>query len=226
MPLSLFLVSILPGILWLIYFYRKDLYEPEPKRLIMKVFTGGMLLVFPAGALELLGKNGLIAARSTGNIVAIFFYSFFFIGLIEEGLKFLLLWLIVRSRGELDEPVDGIIYGVTVGLGFAALENLFYTQALGFEVGIWRAVVACLAHAAFSGWGGYFLTNPLFRSTVARFISGWGVALFLHGLYDFLLFLEGYLFSAGAFILTGLLIYFLIKKISALVISSPFRTGS
>lgn len=224
-PLSLFLVSILPGLLWVSYFYRQDLFEPEPKDLILKVFVGGMFIVLPAGALEVLGRSGLTAARNTGDTLALLFYSFLFIGLIEEGLKFALLWVLVRPTGELDEPVDGIIYGITVGLGFAALENLFYTLALGFEVGLWRAVVTSLAHAVFTGWGGYLLTaqEKRFNQEWSRFLSGFGVAVFLHGLYDFLLFLKTPVFTSASLLLTAVLIYFLIQKINTLVIRSPFR---
>lgn len=224
MPLSLLIVSIIPGVLWVTYFYRRDKYEPEPKKLIAKTFISGMLMVIPAGGLELLGKEGLMAARTAGNIFSIFIYSFFFIGLIEEGLKFLVLALVVYPKKEMNEPVDGIIYGITVGLGFSVLENLFYTEALGFEVGIWRAVIACLAHAAFSGWGGYFLTAGLPRvSMFSRFLIAYGVAVFWHGLYDFFLFLEQPVLSLLSYFLTGLLIYLLLKKMSELEAYSPFR---
>jgi len=219
----LLLVSILPGALWVWYFYKKDLYEPEPKKLIFKVFIGGMLIVFPAGYLESFGREGLIAARNTGDIFLLFIYSLFLIGLIEEGLKFLLLGLVLRPYEELDEPVDGIIYGVTVGLGFAALENLLYTQALGYGVGLWRAVVTSLAHASFTGWGARLLTAPGFKGYPLRFVFGWGVALLLHGLYDFLIFLEISYLSWIAFILTGFLVYLLLKQIRQLVLASPFR---
>ena len=101
-------------------------------------------MVIPAGAFELLGKEGLTLARTSGDLGLIFFYSFFYIGLIEEGFKFLLLALAVNYRKDMNEPVDGIIYGITVGLGFAALENLLNTRTMGFEVGLWRAVVTCL----------------------------------------------------------------------------------
>ena len=145
-------------------------------------------------------------------------------GLIEEGLKFLLLAFVVYPKNELNEPVDGIIYGVTVGLGFSVVENLFYTEALGFEVGIWRAVIACLAHAAFSGWGGSFLTAGLpGRRMVGRFLIAAGVAVFWHGLYDFLLFLEEPVLALLAYLLIGLLVYLLLKKMATLAASSPFR---
>ncbi|HEY8391163.1 MAG TPA: PrsW family glutamic-type intramembrane protease [Capillibacterium sp.] len=223
MWLSLILVSILPGVFWLAYFYRKDRYEPEPKKVIAWVFLGGMLLVIPAGALELIGQDGLAAARSSGDLGLILLYAFFFIGLIEEGLKFLFLLLAVNYRREMNEPVDGIIYGITVGLGFAALENLLYTGTMGFQVGLWRAVVTCLAHATFSGWGGYFLTAALpRRPVVQRFPAGLGVALFWHGLYDFLIFLNTPFFTGASLLLTGLLLYFLLRKIRQLTAVSPF----
>ena len=65
MLVPLLLVSILPGVLWLAFFYRQDRYEPEPKRVIVRVFLGGMLMVIPAGAFELLGKEGLTLARTS-----------------------------------------------------------------------------------------------------------------------------------------------------------------
>lgn len=223
MWLPLILVSILPGVLWLAYFYRKDRYEPEPKKVIARVFVGGMLMVIPAGALELIGKDGLATARSTGDLGLMLFYAFFFIGLIEEGLKFLLLALTVNYRREMNEPVDGMIYGITVGLGFAALENTLYTETMGFQVGLWRAVVTCLAHATFSGWGGYFLTAGLSERPVGqRFLTGLGVALFWHGLYDFLIFLNTPFFTGASLALTGLLFYFLLRKINELTAASPF----
>ncbi len=225
MSVALLIVSIIPGLLWLAYFYRRDQFEPEPKKLIAKTFFGGMLMVIPAGSLELFGKEGLMAARSGGNLFALLFYSFLFVGLIEEGLKFLLLAFLVYPKKEMNEPVDGIVYGVTVGLGFSVLENLFYTEALGFEVGIWRAVVACLAHAAFSGWGGFYLTGGLagMKGGAGRFLIAAGVAVFWHGLYDFLLFLEEPVLALLAYLMIGLLVYLLLKKMARLAASSPFR---
>lgn len=222
--ISLIVVSLLPGLLWLTYFYRKDRFEPEPKGLILKMFFGGMLLVVPAGFLELIWRTPLQEARLTGDLVALFLYSFFLIGLIEEGVKMIFLGVTIYPHRELDEPVDGIVYGITVGLGFAVLENLFYTQALGFQVGLVRAVVGCLAHAAFTGTGANYLSlakksnNPeplLFKALV--------VAVFWHGLYDFLLFVDHPVLSFLAFLSIGLLVLRLVGKMKELVESSPFR---
>ena len=44
----------------------------------------------------------------------------------EELLKFIILYFVVLRRDEFNEPMDGIVYGVTVSLGFATFENYDY----------------------------------------------------------------------------------------------------
>jgi RsiW-degrading membrane proteinase PrsW (M82 family) len=221
----LLVVSVVPGLLWLYYFYRQDRFDPEPKGLVLKLFFGSMLLVFPAGFIELLWRTPLTIARATADLAALFIFSFLLIGLVEEGVKFLFLLATIYRRQELNEPVDGIIYGVTTGLGFAVLENLFYTQAMGFRVGLLRAVVACLAHAAFTGWGGLFLTKAKKSSApLPALFTGLAVAVFWHGLYDFLLFTNHPVMTLLAFLVIGVLILKLSEKIRGLVKNSPFRT--
>lgn len=217
-------VSVVPGLLWLTYFYRKDRFEPEPKRLILQLFAGGMLMVIPASFLERFWRTSLTEARMTGDIVDLFLLSFLMIGLIEEGVKMFLLGLAIYPHPELDEPVDGIVYGVTVGLGFAAVENLLYTWSLGLTVGLVRAVVGCLAHAAFTGWGGSYLCRAKrSKRPWLWLISGLAVAVLWHGLYDFLLFIGNSYLSFMAFFMVGLLIFRLLNKMKAMVNLSPFR---
>ena len=64
--------------------------------------------------------------------------------------------LAVNYRKDMNEPVDGIIYGITVGLGFAALKTSLVPNHR-LEVGLWRAVRP-VSPCDLSGWGGYFLT--------------------------------------------------------------------
>lgn len=220
----LFLVSFLPGLLWLIYFYRQDRLAPEPKGLVLKVFFASMLMVIPAGLLEMLWQNPLREARITGEIISLFMMAFLVIGLIEEGVKMALLYAMVYPHPELDEPVDGIVYGITAGLGFSVLENLLYTHSLGYRVGLIRAVIGCLAHAAFTGWGGWYLWRA--KQSAQPFLTlltGLAVAVFWHGLYDFLLFLEEPVLSLLAFFSIGLLIVRLLNQMHKLVQSSTIK---
>lgn len=214
----LLLVSVLPGLLWLVYFYRQDRFNPEPKSLVLKVFLAGMAMVVPAGLLEMLWQNPLREARITGSILALLVMAFLVIGIIEEGVKMLLLYVTVYPSPELNEPVDGIVYGITVGLGFAVLENLLYTYTMGYRVGLVRAVIGCLAHAAFTGWGGWYLWQAKKSAKpVKMLLKGLMIAVFWHGLYNFLLFLEEPILSLVAFFAVGALIIRLLDKMRLLV---------
>jgi len=52
-------LGIAPALLWLLYFYRRDRFEPEPKRLVMKTFAYGALATVPAAILESLSPIDL-----------------------------------------------------------------------------------------------------------------------------------------------------------------------
>ena len=52
--------------------------------------------------------------------------GFFAGGLVEETLKFLVLYFYILKEKAFNEPIDGIVYGTVVSLGFATLENYDY----------------------------------------------------------------------------------------------------
>ena len=217
------LVSILPGLLWLWFFYRQDAFEPEPRRLLLLLFGLGMLAVLPALLLELPWRAQLLTSLRQGDLARLALLSFAVVGGIEESVKTLTLYLSVRHMAEYDEPLDGIIYGVTVGLGFAALENLLYAYTKGLTVGLFRAVVTSLAHASFTGWLGYFVTVAKFGRRHGVIVMGLIVATILHGAYDFLLLAMGGAYGLLGFGLVGLAMLLLMMKIRELEALSPFR---
>lgn len=221
----LFIASIGPGLLWLWYFYRQDRYEPEPLKFVLKIFLTGILLVIPAGMLEQIWRGQLIAAIHNADWPSFLVMAFLVIGLIEEGLKTLFLWWLVGKNKELDEPVDGIIYGITLGLGFASLENLLWAGIFGFGVAALRAVVTTLAHASFTGWMGYYIAKYKLQSPdkPSLLIYGFILALVSHGSYDFLLFLRSPFSTLLAFTLIAALLVRLYQVLQKLVAGSPFR---
>jgi RsiW-degrading membrane proteinase PrsW (M82 family) len=152
--------------------------------------------------------------------------AFLVIALIEESLKTGFLWWLIGRNKELDEPVDGIIYGITLGLGFASLENLIWASAFGFGVAALRAVITTLAHATFTGWMGYFIAKyKLQNQKFSILISGFLLAWASHGLYDFLLFLRNPAGSVTAFLLIAGLLLRLYQIIQKQVSRSPFNNG-
>ena len=70
---------------------------------------------------------------------------------------------------DFNEPMDGIVYGVVVSLGFATLENFYYVYLLAdyFEttslaLAVSRAFSAVPAHAVFGVFMGYFFMRYSF----------------------------------------------------------------
>lgn len=222
--LGLAAASIGPGLLWLWYFYRLDRFEPEPPRVIFKLFLAGILLVVPAGLLEQIWRPQLMAAINDGIWWDLFIMAFLVVALIEEGLKTFFLWRMIGRHHELDEPVDGIIYGITLGLGFASLENLLWASIYGLGVAALRAVVTTLAHASFTGWAGYYIARYRLKTRNFSLVwTGFLVALLTHGTYDFLLFMQNSVTSVLAFLLIAILLFQLYRVLQAQVAKSPFR---
>ena len=221
----LLLASIGPGLLWLWFFYRQDRYEPEPFKFILKVFLAGVLLVIPAGMLEQIWRAQLMDAIRSADWPAFLVMAFLVVSLIEEGLKTgFLVWLVGRGK-ELNEPADGIIYGITLGLGFASLENLLWAEVFGFGVAALRAIITTLAHASFTGWMGYYLARYKLKDTdrPVLLVGGFLSAFAAHGTYDFLLFLRSSFTSLLAFGLVAILLARLYQLLQQSVANSPFR---
>lgn len=221
----LFIASIGPGLMWLWLFYKQDRYEPEPVRKILKVFLVGLILVIPAGLLEQAWREPMMSSIQNGDWVSFLRLAFLVIALIEEGLKSIVLFQMIGNSQELNEPVDGPIYGITLGLGFASLENLLWASAFGFGVAILRAVVTTLAHASFTGWMGYYISKFKLETNREWMVLGKGfiIALVTHGAYDFLLFLRNPLPSLLAILLIAGLLVRLYQVMQIQVRKSSYR---
>ncbi len=178
-----------------------------------------MFIVFPVSLLE--APFGEFLKPGT-PIITLFLATILIVGLFEEGAKSLIVYLFHYNHPEFNEPLDGIIYGVTVGLGFAAFENVFYTVLYGYQVGLMRAVITSLVHASFTGIFGYFVGQAKLRSNRSLIITGLVLVTIFHGLYDFLLIsnMIGFLSTVLIVIILHVL---LIHLISVTLENSPFK---
>ena len=187
MPLWLaILLGAGPCLVWMVLIHRHDDHEAEP-----------WSLVFLAMALGALSTAGVLwtwphleAAFASNHAVV---HAFCVTALGEEGWKLIaLLPLLLHS--ELDEPLDGAVYGAAVGLGFAGVENVIYAGHFGdVALLLQRAFTATLVHAACSGCLGFCLAvgklHGLGRGRVFWCLLGLGIAIPVHGVYD--LYLDG-----------------------------------
>ena len=131
--------------IWVWVLRRYDRLEPEPLKILLRVMLlGGILSVIPAIifnslADHFLGLRGFVSTITHKINVPLALASAVFIGINEETWKFLATLGLVRRLPEFDEPLDGMIYAMTVALGFAAIENLEYTVRFGPGVLLTRA---------------------------------------------------------------------------------------
>ncbi|MFQ5506566.1 MAG: PrsW family glutamic-type intramembrane protease, partial [Planctomycetota bacterium] len=109
------LLGFAPGLFWLWYFRRKDDFEPEPRLLLVKVFAlGGLaaLAVYYLGPL-LHGVSPELPGGWKGRVLEAFVLT----ALLEESVKLGAFFFGAWIRSELDEPLDGLIYGTAIGRG-------------------------------------------------------------------------------------------------------------
>ncbi len=200
--MGLLALAIAPGVAICIFIYLKDKYNREPLGLLLVSFILGMFSVIPAIVLQLLSHTSLeILAGKTFAEVAIFAYLV--VGLSEEGSKYIMIRLFAYRRKAFDEPFDGIVYAVMVGMGFATLENIGYVLQHGIGTGIVRMFLSVPAHATFAILMGYHLGLAKFDAANRKkylFLAIFWPVVF-HGTYDYFLFLGNtILHFAGALV--------------------------
>lgn len=185
LALALALAPTLAIVLFIIY---RDKFDREPPTVLAGSFFYGMIATVPAIALEI--GAGYFGLEKTIHGTVIF--VFFGVALVEEFVKFVPLRIYSFNRRSFDEPLDGIVHGVMVGLGFATLENLLYVYQNGIGVAIARMFLSVPGHAAYGVIMGYFFGKAKFnyRNRLGLLLTGLLVATFFHGLYDSCLFVS------------------------------------
>lgn len=184
MTLALLALALAPGLALALFIYSKD-REKEPVRVLIQAFLLGMLSVIPALILE--WQWELFGYENTVNVGDTIFYAVVVVALSEEFAKFLFVRGIFYKHKELNEPFDGIVYSVMIGLGFATLENVFYAFQYGIGTTIWRMFTAVPAHAANAVIMGYFIGLARFKKEGKTRNLIWALlaATLFHGAYDF-----------------------------------------
>ncbi len=179
MPLLL-LSALIPALVLLLLFYFSDRY-PEPGRVVLATFGLGVLTVIPVVIFVLLVQAPLAAVSQDPYVVGAI-DAFVLASLPEEVFKFLVLALYVRKHSAFDEPMDGLVYGATASLGFAALENVLYVTGGGLGLAITRALTAVPMHAALGALLGYGVARSRFDGR--PLLLALPLPILLHGLYD------------------------------------------
>ena len=162
--MTLLIATILPSILIILFFVYSDRFK-EPTKEIVKVFFLGIFITIPAYFLNTYLSEIWYSTNASEGLIS----SFLTAAPVEEGLKLSVLYFFVYKMKDFNEPIDGIVYGVTASLGFATLENIYYVYLLSdylnsteTSLAILRAFTAIPAHGVFGAAMGYFFMKYSF----------------------------------------------------------------
>ncbi len=180
-------VSFFISFVWFIYVYRLDIFDREKKRyLLLIVVISSFLTLFAKIPYTIIHALGF---KNSVNPIDSFVYSVFGIGFIEETVKLIPLFILLRFTKVIDEPYDYILYASSSALGFSFVENAMYLHNYGIEIINARALYATVAHMTFSSMIAYGLFLIKFKKTkyhpILLFTLFFLFAIFSHGFYDF-----------------------------------------
>jgi len=192
---------LFPVVVLLRFFYTRDIHR-EPHGVLIGTFVRGVLIVVPVIAI------GLIVSSLQRSVYGVWenalFLSFILAAIPEELCK---LWVIggYSARQEcFDEPMDGLVYGATAALGFAALENILYVSTGGWAVALVRAFTAVPMHAMTGAILGYGIARARFGGDIPRGrLITVIAAILIHGGYNFFLSSASFGFAEGVLSLSG-----------------------
>lgn len=150
------IAAVAPAFVLLYSINDKDKDFPEPKTQIAKGFFYGILSALMA----------MFIGLFTEPLVSLFYVpvisqvatAFIEAAIPEECVKLFMLWLLLRNNKHFDEYLDGVVYAISVSMGFAAFENILYLLSSDewVSTGIVRALVSVPGHNGFAILMGYY----------------------------------------------------------------------
>ncbi len=213
---NLTVLAIIPGVLIIIYVYRKDKVEKEPVGLIIKLLALGAVSCIAAGFAESMASS-FLPSYPAGTLENVLVNSFALAAFWEELLKYLALRIGSWRDPNFNYRFDGVVYGVSSAMGFAIVENIMYVSQYGYQTALVWAFTAVPLHAFCGVAMGVFYAMAKKQSIQGR-SSGFGytllaliVPMMIHGVYDTMAFLG----TEASTI--GLLVFVVIMYIIAIV---------
>jgi protease PrsW len=168
--------------------------RPEPPKLVLIAVLLGTLSAILAAIVETWIVPLLAASANPLRIIE---SSFLLTGIPEETLKIGCIAAIGLRAHDFDEPMDGVVYGAAVGLGFAAFENFFYLwgEPDWISVAILRGLLTIPFHGALGAIAGAYIARARFGGALGAdrhsrwrrprlLVLAWLIPVTLHSLFD------------------------------------------
>lgn len=184
--------ALVPPLFLLVQIYRMDKVEKEPKSLIVKLVFFGVLTTIPAALLESVAEGILPGILTPKTVSYILVDNFLCVALVEELVKYMALKGVSWNHPAFNYTFDGIVYAVSVSIGFAAAENILYVQGGGLGTAAVRAVTSIPGHCIFAIYMGiayslakYYETRGDLKLRQKYLNHAILIPMLLHGFYDF-----------------------------------------
>ncbi|MBV9100748.1 MAG: PrsW family intramembrane metalloprotease [Candidatus Dormibacteraeota bacterium] len=134
---ALIAAIFLMPVLYLVYLYEAQVYRDEPALVVGVTFAGGLIL----GVVTTIVAGQIIGLKTGNNAGALIGYT-----VVLPIVQLILIpipALLLRGRAGFPETIDGLVFGVTAGLGFSVAESIVRFSSVFGSLGI---------HASSSSW--------------------------------------------------------------------------
>src|SRR5438093_11366817 len=198
--LILFIAAFALPLLYLIWIRNSPRYGREPWPTVLKTFAwGAVFSVIIAIILSILFILVLSPSQSLNDFFARRFQDpttaigvLVVAPIVEEAAKGVGA---TAGRPQTQSKADGLVYGAAAGLGFSAMENLFYALAALFVTGVGpsgslvvvgvRSVSCSFLHASSTAVFGYGLAKAWLTKRPWAILPFYFVAVGMHATFNF-----------------------------------------
>jgi len=222
-------LSVVPALGLAAYLWYGDPTRREPLDTLAVTFLLAVLFATFAAIVN----TSFLPVFSVLGAPGLALFFFLVVGPIEETVKWLAIRVHAYKTDSFRTVVDGVVYGAVAGLGFAAIENVFYivdsylaTAGTTATVQVRQTVATATArafvgpgHVIYSAFAGYYLGlakfNPGNRGPIV--VKGLVVAAFIHAVYNTLvstLPFTGLTFVAFVIVYDGVWLAILLRKVA------------
>src|SRR3989442_6846746 len=198
--LILFIAAFALPLVYLVWIRNSPRYGREPWPTVLKTFAWGAVfsviiaIILSVVFILILGQiqslNDFFARRFADQTTAI--GALVVAPIVEEAAKAVGA---TAGRRQTQSKADGLVYGAAAGLGFSAMENLFYALAALFVTGVGpsgslvvvgvRSFSSSFLHASSTAVFGYGLAKAWLTKRPSAIFPFYFVAVGMHATFNF-----------------------------------------
>jgi RsiW-degrading membrane proteinase PrsW (M82 family) len=193
--ITFYAIALYFSLIWGLFFYYVFKTSQVKSRTTVIVFFATQVAIFVAvDVLRLTDLNPLYSLTHYHSFFARLIGYVFGVGVFEESLKAIAVFIICSRSGEPQVPQTAVFYGLISGLGFGVFEGVMYQVSVNskldysesFFMNIARLTSLPFLHAIWAGIAGYFISlSFLFpKNRQSLWMLSILIPAVLHGLYD------------------------------------------